>query len=375
MNDTHDGNFKYTSHYVSETMARLGPELTGQSDAVPPPAATIPTATPPPPPMSQADFYRAHFDDYSEKARSAAVEKFPDDTVAQDLAVSRVQQQMSAVIRHQEETYKADSDTILRAANGDLAKGVHPQTVDDLTAVSPDVKAAWDRVQVQQPEFAHQIATRLLTENAKGPNKDATEYGPGWSGVYKQLYPSDGSAPQINERQIHGMVASGALTYAGGKAAIGELNSDEDEKSMKSELFKAARQQLSHEDDTGLIKDPAGEQKFAAFQASALQTIQKLKSEGKTPYQIYDPASPDYVGKGISAFKRSDAQVNQDLIGANPCGPATAGGGFFSHLFEPGPDLSTPEKVREAYTNGKIDRGGAFDAIRKLQGIKPAATE
>lgn len=332
--DAKDGNGTSTSVYVANALKRMG-IAPGQyqvastgSDIPPPPTGSTQV---PPPPQTKADYYRAHESDIVESARQTAIIAHPDDPMAADLAANRAQQQVSAVIRQQEVAYKADSDMVYQAANGDLATGTAPLTVDQLRSTNPAVAQAWDRLQAQQPQVAHEVATRLLTENARTNGGDAKTYGPAFSSVFNRIHAPDGDPNRITDQtQLYSMVGQpGGLTMSGLEKARQEISGKntpdgEAESKMREQFFRNAHGALTGTNDGLGLKDPKGEELYLRFMAAAFPAIESAKSVGKSPAQIYDPSSPDYVGKLIQGMKRSPAQYQQDLTGANGVGSAPA---------------------------------------------------
>ena len=170
--------------------------------------------------------------------------------------MARTEQQLNAEIRQQDIAYGTDRDTVLRAANGDLARGIRPATVDQLTAMSPQVSDAWNRLQVQQPEVAHQVATRLLSENAKETTGDAKTYGPGFFSVFQKIHAPDGDPNKVSDpAQLYSMVGQpDGLTMAGLAKAREEIQAKgtpdgEAETHMRTQFFKDAHGQITGTDD------------------------------------------------------------------------------------------------------------------------------
>lgn len=337
------------------------------------------------PPQTKADYYRAHYADAVTQARADATAAHPDDPVAADLAVSRVQQQMDATIKQQSESYKADNDTVFQAMNGDLSKGTHPVTVDQLRAVSPEAAQAWDRLQAQQPQVAHEIATRLISENAKADGSDAKTYGAGFGSVFQRIHAADNDPQKITDpTQLYSMVGTpGGLTMSGLEKARAEIAGKntpdgEAEGTMRKTLFATAKQTLTGTNDVMGIKDPKGEELYLKWMAGAYKQIDAAKAAGKTPQQLYTPGSPDYIGNSIDGMKRTLAQKTADMMSATsedvPATPAPstqgAVGKFFSGFGKQDePDLTTPAGIKAAVTSGKLSRQ---DAIKRLTGMSLA---
>ena len=350
INNAVDGNGKATASYVSDVLSRLG-GLNGV--------------------QSKADFYKANYANIIDQTRQEALKQNPNDPQFADLAVARTEQQIGATIRQQELQYAADKDTVLRGVNGSLVKGQMPTSVDQLTALNPQVAQAWDRLQQNQPEVAHDVVTHLLTENARTGGTSNT-YGDGFYSVFQRIHAQDGDPNKVTDpAQLYPMVGQpGGLTMEGLTKAREELAGKstpdgEAEANMRSTFFKVAHGQLTGSDDGLGLKDPQGEAIYLKFMAHAYPQIQADKAAGKTAAQIFSPDSPDYIGKSIPAFKRTLAQRTADMINANgevATAPTdTPQPGIFSRLFgaDDAPDLSSPDKVKAAFFSGKIDRAAA----------------
>lgn len=337
--DAVDGNGKSTSSYVSDVVSRLGGVAGVQT---------------------KADYYRTNYATILDNARTQADSQHPDDPLFAQQAVARVDQQMSAVIRQQELSYKADNDLVYQAVNGDLAKGTRPVSIDQMRATSPDVAAAWDRMQYQSPQAAHEIATRIITENAKNNGGDAHTYGAGYYNVFNAIHAPDGDPNKISDpTQLYKMVgAPGGLTMAGLEKARGEIAGKntpdaEAESSMRAQFFRNAHGQITGSNEKLGITDPKGEDIYARFMANAYQTIDAAKASGKSPAQIFDPSSPDYVGKSIASFKRPMNVWMSDLMNSNaPVGTQPAD-----------IDPTTRDGIVAAYKSGKMSRADAAKAL------------
>ena len=364
LQDRQDGTGKSTSSYVSDVMTRLG--SAGGVAGIP----------------SRADYYRANAPAIVEKAAGDYLASHPGDEQGAQQAQSRAEAQIRQVISTQEMAYKADNDTVLTALNGNLSTGQHPTTIEQLTA-DPNVAGAWNRMQTQQPEAAHQIATRLLTENARQSPADVKTLGSGFDGVFQRIHAAPDDPNRITDQaQLYSMVGQpNGLTMEGLARARTEISGrntpdGEAEAAMRGQMFKTAHGEISGANDL-LGKDPQGEALFSRFQAQAYAAIDAGKKQGLTAQQLYDPASPNYVGKTIPSFKRSEAQKTADLVSANsteaaPSAPASGRmlGGMFGGSK---PDLSSPISVRQAYGSGSISRADALKALRGFDLPKPPA--
>lgn len=389
-----DGNGTSVSSYVSSVLGRMGnapasaPPVPGAAPSAAP--VNSPPIVPGAPPglqpiQTKADYYRAHYLDTVASTTAQAQAAHPDDPYAVQQVVARVTQQMDATIRQQDMNYKADSDMIWQAANGDLAKGTKPMTVDQLTATNPDVKAAWGRMQYQQPLVAHEVATRLLSENAQTNGGDTKTYGAGFISVFNRIHAAEGDPNKISDpTQLYGMVGQpGGLTMSGLEKARAEIGGKgtpdgEAESNMRNTFFKVAHAALSGTDDGMGLKDPKGEQIYLRFMAHAYSAIDAAKATGKTPAQIYSPDSPDYVGQSLApgaGFRRTLAQRTADMVSENDTGATAkpaAQSSWLGGLFSPAKpfdaskfDLTKSEGIVAAYRAG-MSRSDAEAAAAKL---------
>ncbi|MCJ1413661.1 hypothetical protein MMC19_007783, partial [Ptychographa xylographoides] len=374
IDDKQDGNGQSTSGYVGGFMGRLG--AAGGVAGV----------------QSKADYYRAHFDEAVSQTHDDYLSAHPNDEQGAELASSRVAQQMHATISAQAENYKADNDTVIQAANGNLSTGQHPMTVNQLIGTSPAVSAAWDRLQTQQPAAAHEIATRLLTENAKGSTGDTRTLGAGFSDVFQRIHAHDGDPNKITDQtQLYGMVGQpGGLTMDGLAKARSEIAGrgtpdGEADSRMRAAFFKNGHDTLTGTNDQFGLRDPEGEAINLRWMARAYTDIDAATKAGKTPMQIFNPASPDYVGKTLAdgaGFKRSLAQRTADMDASNSAGAGTPSPvnqpGLLDRLFgsnaaAPKIDLSTPESIRSAWQDGQISRADAIKAMVGKTAAPPPA--
>lgn len=117
---------------------------------------------------TQADFFTANRDSLINQARQQAQTEKPGDSQYELQAVSKVEQSMNSVIRKQQVSRAQDEDTLTKALNGDMSNGNRPTSLQQLTALSPDVKSAWDKMQQYNHTGTALIQSHLLTDNSRG---------------------------------------------------------------------------------------------------------------------------------------------------------------------------------------------------------------
>lgn len=358
INNTADPTGKTVASYVGDVVARLG----GSG-----------------PYQTKADYYRQNYVSIVENARQQAQALHPDDPQFADVAVARVEQQIGNVIKQQDISYRADSDTVYKAFSGQLTNGQQPTSVAALTAINPEVKQAWDRLNAENPLEANVIENHILTAAAKGAAGGGT-LGGGFYKVFQEIHAPDGSANRITTvQQLYPLVGQpGGLTMAGLDKARAELIGKQTpdgqaEATMRTTLFKAAHAELTAGNPFLHTKDPKGEEIYLRWMAQAYKQIDEDKAKGLTPQQIYDPASPNYVGKNIAVFKRSPTQLNADLLTGNLSGlpmaqvdTGTAPGNAATQY-----DLKTSDGIIAAYRAGYFGKGA--DAADKAKQAAIAA--
>lgn len=337
LHDWHDPNGKYVSSYVSDVIGRMGSSSTSPGVY-----------------QSQADYYRANRVSILDRA----AREYQDDPQLQQFVVSKVDQHINKAITQQEQLYKVDADTVQRGFIGNFTQGMKPKSVDDLMAISPEVKQAALNMQRDNPFAWNMVVNRILTANAKETDHDVKTYGVGYYDLFKRVH-SSGDDRITDPTQLYGHVgADGDLTVAGLKELSSEISSrrtpdGEAEAEMKRQFFKAAHSQISGTVETWGIKDPKGEELFLKFMVNTENAIKAGKAKGLTASQMYDKDSSDYLGKSIGQFKRNASQRAADLYneGTQPATPAATQA--------TAPDFNTPEGLIWAVHNNKISRPDA----------------
>ena len=314
-----------TRNYVrSITGQDIGTWAAGGGNIAAIPAGEAPTGSP----RSQADYYRANYDSILTQAREQASALHPDDPRFIDMSVAKTEQLLNNVIRQQELTYKADENTVQRALLP-TAQRPAPTSVEQLINVSPEVKAAWERMQVNSPLAAEHIESRILTANSREGGHDAKTYGAGFYDLFQRVHAAEGDPMRITDpTQLYSHIGpNGDLTVSGLDKLTGEIQGRRTpegvaENEMKLQFLRNARGQITGTDEGLHIRDPKGDELYLKFMAQALPLYEAQRRDGKTPAQLLNPDSPDYVGKIITNFKRPMDQWFSDTI-HDAAAPAT----------------------------------------------------
>lgn len=111
---------------------------------------------------SMGDYYKANYNNILADAKDQASKEHPDDIDFIEKTEARTKQHMDTTIKGEEAKNSSDVNTVLKALNGDFTKGVVPGTTEQLVNSSPEVKAAWDSMQQNNPKKIHDIETGML---------------------------------------------------------------------------------------------------------------------------------------------------------------------------------------------------------------------
>lgn len=158
--------------------------------------------------------------------------------------------------------------------------------------------------------------------------KDDKTYGPAFVHSFQMVHAPEGTPGRITDpNQLFDQLGKdGGLTYAGVEKLRGEINlkatpEGSAEAEMKKDFLRNARGQITGSDEGLHIKDPKGDELYLKFNAQALPAYDAGRKAGKSPAQLLDPDSPDYVGKIIKNFKRPmDQWFNDTIHDAAPAG-------------------------------------------------------
>jgi len=165
---------------------------------------------------------------------------------------------------------------------------------------------------LDMPETMHMMKVRArenLSDGGGGISKDKQTYGLEYFNLFRKY--ADGeitSLPQLYPYLDNGLTVAGLNQF---KSMMDSPRTPEakSEAEMQKIFLEKARKSLvlSGRDINGLDK-------FSAFQAWFFPAYDKAKSEGKSSDSLLNADSPDYMGKGIAAFKRSTAERLKDRL-------------------------------------------------------------
>ncbi len=135
--------------------------------------------------------------------------------------------------------------------------------------------------------------------------------------IWDKIHPPGGGPPQISEDQIERYAYRG-LDPAGVDILRKELQgrgtqAGNDESYLKKHFVESVvRGDLVKKDAMG-IEDPDGAKHFEAWLADFQPKYEQARRNGKTPAQLLNPTSPDYMGANVGLYKRSWQEIMQSM--------------------------------------------------------------
>jgi muramidase (phage lysozyme) len=158
-------------------------------------------------------------------------------------------------------------------------------------------------------------------EKATGTEHTERTYGAGFYDMYRRIHLPEGDPDRVTDgSQLYGHVGpQGDLTVAGVDKLVTEIQARKSpegvaETEMKAQFLKNARAQITGTDEGLHIKDPKGDELYLKFLAQVLPQYDAARKEGKSAPALFNPDSPDYLGKAIAGFRRPMDQWYADTI-------------------------------------------------------------
>lgn len=219
--------------------------------------------------------------------------------------------------RRQEEYAKKQ----LEAAQEKTRQGFVKQMVE-----KPGSLKATDIVNSNLTGTEQEHFLNLVDPNWQDKNPMATDvrtYGPGFLDLYRRALLPDGDPNQLtNDSQViphvgkdltvAGMNQMEAV-FSGKKTMDGGIENE-----LKKGFMQTWKTQLTGTNEKLNLRDPKGDVQLQKAIAYFLPEYERQRAAGKTPVQLLNPDSPDYIGKGMDQFKRPLSEMIKDLIDANP---------------------------------------------------------
>lgn len=246
--------------------------------------------------------------------------------------------------------------------------------------VPPELQSALLQDHPETLDYMEKRAEHNLELKSGMNTKDMREYGANFYNLFNAIHaPSDDASRVTSLKELQKYVGkSDGLTISGYDRLSKELQEKgtpdgEAEGMMKKQFFANAKQQISGKDEALGITDPKGEENYLRFMAQALPAYEQGKSDGKSATALLNPDSPDYIGKSITSFKRTTAEMLADMEIAEdkPIEDASTWRDTL-HKFANATSLGlhsdqvTPDSLRQAVLSGKMTRAeGEAEALKR----------
>lgn len=242
---------------------------------------------------SIADYYRSNYSDILSNARDQAQKLHPDDIEFAEKAETKTKQRLDNIISQQHYAVEASQNSVLQAVNGDLTKGSKPATIEQLQAISPDVKKAWDDLIVNNPKAAGVIEQHMVGTQQNG------KLGQGFSYLQQDAYNGKVSMDDLLYHVGDDLTQEGfnKLREVIKGQPTAEKKSENDQMAT---FLKYGHERILH---SSLFRNtPEAEESYQSWFSSVSKDIQEKQSKGASLSSLIDPNSKDYVGGNISQF-------------------------------------------------------------------------
>ena len=250
---------------------------------------------------------------------------------------------------------------LARKANEDQSNAAELQIFANIHSDKPTVTLDQIMAAPMTREAKERMVTQLEHVTGKEDKADKT-YGTAFYDLYRRIHLPDNDPNRLTDPgELYGHVGPrGDLTVAGVDKLFTEIQGRKTpegvaESEMKSQFLKNARAQITGTDEGLHMRDPKGDELYLKFIAQVLPRYQEARNAGKTPSQLLDPDSPDYVGKGMidkpgQGFRRPMNQWYSDMLQDQP---QPQQGSFDLK------SVKTLDDARAAYKAGNITRDQA----------------
>ena len=240
---------------------------------------------------------------------------------------------------------------------------------------------------VNNPALTREAKDRLVKQVAEAASgrHDEHTYGPGFWDAYKQVHAPAGDPGRITDAsQLYAMVGPrGSLTVAGVDKLIKEIQDRKSpegdaEAAMKKQFFeKVARPAITFENEEIKLQDPEGSKRYLQFLAYAMPAYDEGRRAGKTPAQLLNPESSDYIGKAIPQFQKPASEMYKDRVQAAPSMWQNIGHFFGASLPPVDPkSINSLAELQKAFQDGRIAAKAAADlALEKGWGARTTKPE
>lgn len=185
------------------------------------------------------------------------------------------------------------------------------------------------------PEHKNFMNGVLEKWNARDETKDDKTYGEKYLELFQQVHGLAEGKPKLTDpNQLLPYIGNGLNMSGLDKLRLEMTTKSADgasEAAMKNQFLTMAKTMISGRNDMLRIPDPKGERLYTKFMTGVLTEYDRLRREGKSPFQLLNEDSPDYIGKALkpgAGFVRTPTQRMSDMMEAEgeEAAPNASGG-------------------------------------------------
>lgn len=254
---------------------------------------------------------RANLANWIPAAEKYAESVRPGDVVFRDLVVTQVKGYVQTIVGAQEAREKQAHAELMKAAMPG-EDGAGPVSISELLT-TPEAKSAW----AQTTPAAQRGIIALLDHNAKQANGERMREDPKvMDDLFGRVMLPDSDPRKIRSRTqltpyfAHGVTRSG-FDWLGKQIDQNMTEDGQRLNTTRDNFLSGMKGQFTR--STIMQNDPKGDQDFYNFRTFVMQEEGAARAAGKSPYELYSPTSPDYLGKRIPAFQRTLEQRLRDM--------------------------------------------------------------
>lgn len=150
-------------------------------------------------------------------------------------------------------------------------------------------------------------------------DRDTASYGPAFVDLFQKVHAEQGDPERITDITTLFPRVGKDLTFSGMMKLREEISGRRTpegaaEAEMRKQFFANAKGQITGSNEGLHLKDPKGDEKYLAFMTQANAAYEAGRKAGKSPAELLNPDSKDYIGKSIKDFKRPMSEWFNDTI-------------------------------------------------------------
>lgn len=137
--------------------------------------------------------------------------------------------------------------------------------------------------------------------------------------LFNRIHLPDGDPNKLtDENELNNYLGKGLsltdLNHLRDEAQGKQTEQGRIENDMRNRVIEIAKGKLTKSNPLTGFRDPMGDEQMAKFMVNFMATYKEQRAAGKTAQALLDPQSPDYLGKQIGTYQRTNQQIMRDLV-------------------------------------------------------------